>query len=146
MSDWKIKTAILVAAAIISAVRTDRHEVKPTPKIMSARLPIQSGWLECFGILSARIKRSIRLKGVTTPVIATRAMLEKDALMAILLICGNPIRMEQLKAALQSGGLHLVASRSVEDGWRKSTPSTLAGSLLTMELTNLFRHGSAMVQ
>jgi hypothetical protein len=34
--DGKEKTAILVAAAIICAVRTAHEEVRPSPKIMSA--------------------------------------------------------------------------------------------------------------
>jgi hypothetical protein len=95
----------------------------------------------------------------------------------ILLICADPERLEERKAALQSADFRIVSARSVNEGWYRSDffdisavvidhelandiaasafrqrfitytlERDAAADLLVMELAQILRGGSALVQ
>ena len=54
----------------------------------------------------------------------------------ILLICADPVRLEQRRAALQSADFRIVSARSVNEGWYRSDFFDISAVVIDDELGN----------
>ena len=54
--------------------------------------------------------------------------------MTISLICGDPDRLEQRKAALQQADFQIISARSVDEGWHRSDFFDISAVVIDHEL------------
>jgi hypothetical protein len=52
----------------------------------------------------------------------------------ILLICADPDRLEQRKAALQQAEFHIISARSLDEGWYRSDFFDISAVVIDHEL------------